>query len=48
MFNSQDVIGKQIHDMEMIMGSMCRVVSEAYIKKDNQGLKSSKCTEAVY
>lgn len=40
--------GKKIHEMEMIMGSICRVVSEANIKKDYQGLKSSKCTEAVY
>lgn len=45
-FNSQDVAGgKKIHEMEMIMGSIYRVESEA---KDYQGLKSSKCTEAVY
>lgn len=40
--------GKKIHEMEMIMGSIYRVVSEANIKKDYQGLKSSKCTKAVY
>lgn len=48
-FNSQDVAGgEKIHEMEMIMGSVYGVVSEANILKDYQGLKSSKCTEAVY